>query len=446
MQNISRQFGRYELLGRIARGGMGEIYLARFTGVAGFEKRCVIKKILPELASNQAFVDKFLDEGKTLVALTHSNIVQIFDMGCVNGEYYLAMEHIDGADLRFLLRQFNLRNLRMGIGESCYIILEVLKGLSYANRATDGEGKPLGVIHRDISPSNILISNEGEVKIIDFGIAKSELKTTESSAGLVQGKFAYMSPEQARGEALDARTDLFSLGVVFYEMLTGLRPFEGTSDLQSIEKIKTAEPPAITDLRADVPAALERIINRALSKSPEGRYKDADAFYEEVEDFMLDAGLKTKSRDLVAAFHPLIEGDQALVVHSSDDFFNDAFQALLDAEMPSVRGERTRSMCLTQSFSNELPKAKAEDFKAPYDSTGVMPMKVDRTPAPQRNTAGLATESAAVINADVVNDAVRNTTADSTTADSTQAPAVVGQVQPEMSLRPRLRRMITRMR
>ena len=373
-EDTSRKFGRYELLGRLARGGMGEIYLARFSGVAGFEKRCVIKKILPELAQSTTFVEKFLNEGRTLVALTHSNIVQIYDMGCEDGEYYLAMEHIEGADLRFLLRQFSLRNRQIRLEVCCYIIMEVLKGLSYAHRVTDQNGKPLGIIHRDISPSNLLISNQGEVKIIDFGIAKNEARTQQSTASMVQGKFAYMSPEQARGEDLDPRTDLFSLGIVFYEMLTGVRPFEGSSDLQSIERVKTQDAPPLSNYRDDIPETLAEIIDKALQKNREDRFSSADAFYDALEAFLLNDGLTPKARDVIAEFDPIMKGEEALVVHSSEDFFDEAFQALLDAQAQSGQGQQTRSMCLTKSFSQELPKADAEDFGL---TTGSLKQKIE---------------------------------------------------------------------
>lgn len=361
MQEPLQTFGRYELLARLARGGMGEIYLARFNGVAGFEKRCVIKKILPELANSPTFVEKFLNEGRTLVALTHSNIVQIFDMGCENGEYYLAMEHIDGADLRLILKQFALHQQKIRIDLCCLIIMEVLKGLGYAHRATDNDGNPLGIIHRDISPSNILLSREGEVKLIDFGIAKNEQRSHESTASMVQGKFAYMSPEQARGAHLDARTDLFSVGLVFYELLTGVRPFEGTSDLQSIERIKTIDPPKLSQFRDDIPEALEHIIQTSLQKERDDRYQTADAFYDAIESFLRDNNLTPHNRDLVSELFPILEHD-ALVVHSSNDFLDEAFQALLDDQARQDRSTRTRSMCLTQSFSKELPNAVAEDF------------------------------------------------------------------------------------
>ena len=361
MQDSLQTFGRYELLAKLARGGMGEIYLARFSGVAGFEKRCVIKKILPELAKSPTFVEKFLNEGRTLVALSHSNIVQIFDMGCENGEYYLAMEHIDGPDLRLILKQFALHQQKIRLDLCCFIIMEVLKGLSYAHRATDANGKPLGIIHRDISPSNILVSNEGEIKIIDFGIAKNEQRTQESTASMVQGKFAYMSPEQARGAHLDARTDLFSVGLVLYELLTGVRPFEGTSDLQSIERIKTLDPPKLSRFRDNIPDDLEQIIQKSLQKDCDKRYQSADEFYDALEMFLRDNNLTPHARDLVTDLFPVLAQD-ALVVRSSEDFFDEAFQALLDDQARQDQSSRTRSMCLTSSFSKALPKAGIEDF------------------------------------------------------------------------------------
>lgn len=355
-------FGRYNLIGRIAQGGMGEIYLAQFSGVANFKKRCIIKKILPELASSPTFVEKFLQEGRTLVNLTHSNIVQVFDMGSVNGEYYIAMEHVAGADLRFLLRHSDLQAQPLPIEVCAYVIMEVLNGLSYAHSAVDDTGRSLNIIHRDISTSNLLISESGEVKIIDFGIAKTEHQMVESISGIVQGKFAYMSPEQARGETLDQRTDLFSCGVVFYEMLTGLRPFEANSDLQSLERIKTEKCRPVSELRADADADLDAIIAKALAKNRDDRYASTDAFYDALEHYLSIKQFSVNARDLTAAFKRALKPDERQLVHSGTDLFDAAFASLLMAQSNEDAGYFTKSLILTDSFSREVPKAGPEDF------------------------------------------------------------------------------------
>ncbi|MBQ9817121.1 MAG: serine/threonine protein kinase [Proteobacteria bacterium] len=335
MDDNAQKFGRYVLEKPLAKGGMGEIYLAHFQGVAGFEKRCVIKKIRAELASDDSFVERFLNEGRTLVALTHSNIVQIFDMGEENGEYYLAMEYVQGADLRQLLK--SLAPVLMPPDIAVAVICEVLKGLSYAHRATDSAGSLLGIVHRDISPSNILISEEGEVKLIDFGIAKA--KTIESCSGVVQGKFAYMSPEQARGEHLDSRTDLFSAGIVLYEMLTGVRPFEGTSDLQSLEKVKIDAVCPPSEYRRDCDKAIDGIIERALAKKREDRYQSADEFYDALTAYANDHDYHLGQRDLAAFFKPVMPKQDAAPMT-----MDDALNALLDAQAMAFQTTATQTI------------------------------------------------------------------------------------------------------
>ena len=325
MDSDKKKFGRYTLCRLIARGGMGEVYLATLEGVAGFEKRCVIKKIRPDLVSDDTFVERFLNEGKTLVALTQSNIVQIFDMGVYEGEYYLAMEYIAGADLRQLLKR---KTGEIPVSIAIAVTKEVLKGLGYAHRATDDAGHSLGIVHRDVSPSNILISDEGEVKLIDFGIAKAN--TIETMSGVVQGKFSYMSPEQARGEHLDARADLFSLAIVFYEMLCGIRPFDGKSDLQSLEKIKFENHRPIQDYRSDLDPDLSAIVDKGLTKNIDERYQNADEFYDALEEYATVHKCIAGQREIIAFFKPFMseEAEPTPSYHN----VNDALEAMLNAQ------------------------------------------------------------------------------------------------------------------
>ena len=325
MDSDKKKFGRYTLCRLLARGGMGEVYLATLEGVAGFEKRCVIKKIRQDLVSDSAFVERFLNEGKTLVALTQSNIVQIFDMGVYEGEYYLAMEYISGADLRQLLKR---KTGEMPVSIAIAVVKEVLKGLGYAHRATDDAGNSLGIVHRDVSPSNILISDEGDVKLIDFGIAKAN--TIETMSGVVQGKFSYMSPEQARGEHLDARADLFSLAIVFYEMLCGVRPFDGKSDLQSLERIKFDNPRPILEYRADLDSELAAILDKGLTKKIDGRFQNADEFYDALDEYATSHKCTAGQREVIAYFKPFMS-EEAEPVQSYHNV-NDALEAMLNAQ------------------------------------------------------------------------------------------------------------------
>ncbi|MFB6352350.1 MAG: protein kinase, partial [Bradymonadaceae bacterium] len=213
---MSDSFGRYELIDQIGTGGMAEVYLAKSVGAEGLEKDLVIKKILPEYAENDRFVDMFISEADIAVGLNHPNIVQIYDFGKVDDDYFLAMEYVDGPDLAGLLEAGRLSDEPMDVGDAIYIGIEVAKGLHYAHQRTDQYGDPLGLVHRDISPQNVLISNDGAVKIVDFGIAKAT-SVAEQDPDVVKGKYRYMSPEQANGEDLDHRSDLFSLGIVLFE-------------------------------------------------------------------------------------------------------------------------------------------------------------------------------------------------------------------------------------
>ena len=226
VQGLGR-IGRYELLDRLGAGGMGEVFLARTTGTAGFEKQVVIKKILPHLANQEAFVRRFEAQGKLVVQLRHAGIAQVLDMGEDGGTIYLAMEYVEGRDLRELMR------LSRGTGEDAppelkvALLVQVLEALDHAHHCTDADGEPLGIIHRDVSPSNIMVSGAGQVKLLDFGIARAADRLGLSVSGSVQGKFGYMSPQQAAGGALDARSDQFSVGVVAWELFAGERPFDG---------------------------------------------------------------------------------------------------------------------------------------------------------------------------------------------------------------------------
>lgn len=329
------QFGRYRLEKLIARGGMGEIYLARLVGVAGFEKKCVIKKIRSELASDSAFVERFLNEGRTLVAMAHSNIVQIFDMGVVGAEYYLAMEYVDGADLRVLMRKLMPGHVALDV--ALFVALEVTRGLSYAHRAKDVDGRALNVVHGDISPSNVLISREGEVKIIDFGIARSIWK---NYSGAMEGKFAYMSPEQARGLELDRRTDIFSAAAVLYEMLSGRRPFECNAGIVSAEYANFSEYEKLSILNTACDFELDDILARALAVSREERMSSADEFSDAILAYAQARGMILSQRDIASYFGSYF--DEALpVVGSANDIMSLALDRMLGVQSVGVVRTRT---------------------------------------------------------------------------------------------------------
>lgn len=268
-------FGKFFLVDKIATGGMAEIFKAKSFGHSGFENLIVIKRILSHLSENEDFVEMFVDEAKVSVALQHANIVRVYDFGKVLDNYFIAMECVDGKDVRAILRQLGRKQRYMPIEFALYIAHEACKGLAYAHEKTDLRGHPYGIVHRDMSPSNVLISYEGDVKIADFGIAKAEQNTYTTADGVLKGKFEYMSPEQARGESLDARSDLFSVGIMLYEMLTGRRLFKGESDLATLEAIKRADVKPPSDATPRVPEHIDQLVLKALAADLDDRFASA---------------------------------------------------------------------------------------------------------------------------------------------------------------------------
>ena len=289
MPNVQR-FGNYFLLKKIATGGMAELYKAKKSGEQGFEKLLAIKLILPHHATNEDFITMFIDEAKVAALLNHQNIVQIYDLGKIEDSYCIVMEYVRGKDLKSVISR-GLKTLkRLSIEHACYITSALLGGLSYAHRKKD-RGQDLKIVHRDVSPQNVLISYEGEVKIVDFGIAKAATQSRETKVGLLKGKISYMSPEQARGKPLDMRSDIFSSGIVLYEMLTGKKLFQGDTDLNSLEKVREAKvEPLPTELNKSVPKELEAILLKSLALEPTDRYQTASEMDEALQSFMRMSG------------------------------------------------------------------------------------------------------------------------------------------------------------
>jgi TonB family protein len=267
------RFGQYELLEKIASGGMADLFRARRTGVEGFQKIVAIKKILPHIADNDEFITMFADEAKLAAQLNHPNIVHIYDLGKIQaGGYFIAMEYVEGTDLKTILRSGREVNLPLPVPLAAYVAGKVASALDYAHRRRDGKGEELHIVHRDVSPQNILISHEGEIKLCDFGIAKADRKVSQTESGSLKGKLQYMSPEQAWGKPIDHRSDLFSLGSVLHEMLTGERLFQGDSDLVVLELVRKAQVEPPSRVNPDVSPALDAVVLKALAREPENRY------------------------------------------------------------------------------------------------------------------------------------------------------------------------------
>jgi serine/threonine protein kinase len=292
------KFGRYALLEKIGTGGMAEIYRAKTFGAAGFEKEFAIKLILPNLVDDSEFVEMFINEAKIAVSLYHANIVQVFDLGEIETQYYIAMEYVLGKDLLEVLARCAERNLKIPLNIVLFITMEMLKGLSFAHRAKDPFGDDLNIIHRDVSPSNIMMSYAGDVKVGDFGVAKAAIERTLTESGTLKGKVGYMSPEQVMGEEIDARSDVFAAGVVFFEALSMSRLFVGSSDLEVMLQVRDADIADNLKKAEPLPQGLRSIVNRALTKHREERFQTSGEFYQALVDFSYQHSIKVTGTDL----------------------------------------------------------------------------------------------------------------------------------------------------
>lgn len=316
------KLGDYYLFDRVAVGGMAEVFKAVSYGVEGFERLFAIKRVLPNIAEDQEFVEMFVDEAKIAVQLHHANIGQIYELGKVDGTYFIAMELVQGRDLRTI---FDLAQKGYGrpeggkehldIAMCCYAVIEVCEALEYAHNKRRADGEPLNLIHRDVSPQNIICSYDGEVKLVDFGIAKATGKANQTQAGILKGKFGYMSPEQVRGRTIDRRTDVFSLAVVLYELLTLERCFQGESDFSTLDKVRKVDIRQPREINRQIPPALEQIMLKGLAREPEDRYQSAAELQEALQKYLYSTGefyaRKELSRFMRARFSADYDRDQA---------------------------------------------------------------------------------------------------------------------------------------
>ena len=303
------RFGKYTLLNRIAVGGMAEIFLARQEGLEGFEKTICIKRIRPHLSSQPNFVRMFLNEAKLAAQLNHPNIVQIYDLGRINESYFIAMEYISGRDMSRIIPKAERAGIPFPMIYALRIASNVCEGLYYAHTKTDAYGNPLNIVHRDITPENILVGFNGTVKIVDFGIAKANSTLEQTRAGEIKGKLSYMSPEQCMGGQLDSRSDVFSLGSVVYEWITGYKLFTGENEMAILKSIIDGKiyPPSY--FKEDVPEAVERILMKALEKDREKRYQTAWEMQFDIDTYLASSEF-TPSNIHLSNFLKQIFGDE----------------------------------------------------------------------------------------------------------------------------------------
>lgn len=305
-------FGKYLLLNKIAVGGMAEIFRAKSLGAEGFEREIVIKRILPSFSADENFVTMFVDEARLAAKLHHANIVQIFDFDKADGTYYIAMEYIEGTDLRRILERCRQHERPLAPPQAVWIAVEVCKALHYAHTRKH-KNEALNLVHRDVSPHNIMVSYNGEVKLTDFGIAKAASRSTATRVGLVKGKCSYMSPEQARGKPLDGRSDLFALGIVLWEMLTDRRLFTGDTEIETLQNVLRCQVEAPSKYNKDVPRELDEIVLKSLALQVEERYRDMGAFQFDLERFLYNTVSDSSDINLSEAMHQLFADEIAQI-------------------------------------------------------------------------------------------------------------------------------------
>ncbi|MBL8924542.1 MAG: serine/threonine protein kinase [Myxococcaceae bacterium] len=281
-----QRYGKYYLVSKLAEGGMAEIFLAKQVGVEGFEKNVVVKRMLAHLSTVGDFVSMFLDEARLASRLAHPNVVQVLDLGFEEGCYFIAMEYLAGEDFSTVIRSAAKQRAWVPLNIALKVLADAATGLHYAHEFTDAKGQPLNVVHRDVSPSNILVTYSGQVKVLDFGIAKAESRVTNTTAGVVKGKYQYMAPEQAQSLPIDRRADVYSLGVCMYEALCNARPFARDTDLAILNAVLKNEYRPARQLRPDLPVELEQILVKALAREPADRFQSAGEFAAALENYL----------------------------------------------------------------------------------------------------------------------------------------------------------------
>jgi serine/threonine-protein kinase len=293
---------RYTITERLDHGGMAEVFRGVAESMEGFKKAVAIKRILPNLTKNQKFVSMFLDEARLSLFLQHANIVQVFDISKTpDNAYFLVMEYVDGCNLKALIERQKQKGKRIDVGHSVYLMTECCKALQYAHSLEHPEtNEPLGIVHRDISPPNILLSKNGEIKLVDFGLAKANSQIESTDPGVVKGKFSYLSPEAASGLDVDHRADVFAVGIILWELFTGRRLFYGDTDYQTVELVRQARVPSIAALNAEIDSELEQVVRKSLARDPNDRYQNAADLGDALAQFLFSRRMKVTARDIAA--------------------------------------------------------------------------------------------------------------------------------------------------
>lgn len=350
--------GQYYLLEKLAQGGMAEIYKGLAYDLHGIKRTVVIKKILPHIAANREFIDMLIAEAKIAVMLTHGNIAQIYDLGKVGEDYFIVMEYVPGWSVSQIQRECAARKLAIPIPMACYLAAEIAAGLDYMHVRTDERGEPLHIVHRDVSPQNVIVSESGTVKIIDFGIAKARTKLETTDVGILKGKFAYMSPEHANGESIDHRSDIFSLGVILHEMLTGVRLFKARDQRETLRNVRRCESPPPSMLRADVSPALDALVLQALAKQCTARPTSAGALRASLLRLLHQAYPTFRPHDIVTFIQQLF--GESFVEAAEEDADGKTPLLISDFTQSAIIGTRSGGEAFESIVEHGVPTVIAE--------------------------------------------------------------------------------------
>jgi serine/threonine-protein kinase len=302
---MAHQQQRYRVIEKIASGGMAEVFRAESAGLEGFKKTVAIKRVLPHLAEKKQFIGMFLDEARLSAHLSHSNCVQVFDIGVGDNTFFIVMEYVDGSDLKGVIEYRRKLGQPFPLEEACLICVRICEGLSYAHELIDGRGQTMHIVHRDMSPPNVLITRHGEVKIVDFGLAKANSQLEHSEPGIIKGKFSYLSPEAAQGLPVDAKTDIFAVGIILWELLAGRRLFLGETDLETVRMVQQARVPSVRQFNPRVSAELDASLMKALAGDPQKRYQTARDFGRDLNKILFHLGREVSSFDIAQLVLPI---------------------------------------------------------------------------------------------------------------------------------------------